>query len=105
VSLGASGAVFGLFTISVLVKVINSIFFISKFLTILLNNKAEPASQCISFETFPLYHGRCHGTGERSLRCLSWGNLLLTRYLHDTVLLLSLTIFEVEEWIFIAELY
>jgi hypothetical protein len=55
VSLGASGAVFGLFTISVLVKVTNSM-------------------------------------------CLSWDNLLLTRYLHDTVLLLSLIVFEVKEW-------
>lgn len=64
VSMGASGAVFGLFTISVLVKVRRS--FLQKF------PKAFP------WECFVTKHAQwlCSypGTGGRSSKCLFWGN-------------------------------
>ena len=75
VSLGASGAVFGLFTISVLVKVIMSNLGLFHNISWMICNLIE----LIPILLLLLSCNRCPGTVERFLRSLSLVNLLLTR--------------------------
>jgi hypothetical protein len=75
VSLGASGAVFGLFTISVLVKVINSIFSICFFYL----TQTEPVSQSVSFKMLPLLSWQMSWDWRKILEVLILGQFVVDK--------------------------